>query len=189
VLLAGRELLLEFLGERLPVDVLDLAVGLLELLLDLLGDSLDIVSSDLLDLVQDALEVLVLQVGKEATDSARVGSDGGEQGEGSRREEGFGELRSGIALGSQRSSRQTVTPTHHLGSTTLSSVDSALGGHGDVGDRLDGVVNTTAERGNRSENNGRVGAVGHTSARVSGFSRKCPHSRRDDLSGDGTLED
>jgi len=99
VLLAGRELLLELLGERLPVDVLDLAVGLLELLLDLLGDSLDIVSSDLLDLVQDALEVLVLQVGKEAADSARVGSDGGEQGEGSRREEGFGELRSGVALG------------------------------------------------------------------------------------------
>ena len=94
VLLVLWQLLLELLGESLPVDILDVSFRFFDLLLDLFSDSLDILTADLLHFVDDTLEVLVLQVGKESV----LVSNGREELEGSGGEESFGELSGAVTL-------------------------------------------------------------------------------------------
>lgn len=98
LLLRGRELRLEVLGESLPVNVLDIALGLLQLLLDLFDHSLGIVAADLLDFVNDTLEVLVLEVGQEAVDTAVLLGKLRVQSESPWREEALGQSAEGLGL-------------------------------------------------------------------------------------------
>jgi len=64
----------------------------------------------------------------------------------------------------------------------------------DIGNGLDKVVDSTGKTSNSGKDNSGVNALRSSSAVVvgwgwgSGLGRKCPESRSDDSSGDGTLE-
>jgi hypothetical protein len=73
----------------LPVDVLDITLGLLVFRLDLADDSLGVVSARLLDLVNDTLQGLALQITEEAVHTAFLRSDVRVKSECSRRQERF----------------------------------------------------------------------------------------------------
>ena len=66
---------LQVLGESWPVEVLDLAAGILQLLLNLVNDSLGVITSNLLDLINDTLKILVLQAGEESDSTSMVLGD------------------------------------------------------------------------------------------------------------------
>ena len=67
---AGRQLVLQLLRQALPINLLHVALGLLDFLFNLFHHTLDVVPTNLFDLVQDTLEILVLQVGEETVDAA-----------------------------------------------------------------------------------------------------------------------